>query len=47
MGFGRNLVAAATFGLSTTTKHKEAEVQYAARQRLHERNLNSYNEVLN
>ncbi len=45
MGFGRDLAAAMTFGLSATTKHKEAEAKYGHRQKQHERRLNSYNEI--
>ena len=45
MGFGRDLGAAVTFGLSTTTKHKDAEARYETRQKQHQRRLNSYNEV--
>ena len=45
MGFGRDLAAAMTFGLSATTKHKEAEVKRGSREKQHGRRLNSYNEV--
>ena len=45
MRFGRDLAAAMTFGLSATTKHKEAEAKHGDRQKQHERILNSYNEV--
>ncbi len=45
MGFVRDLGAAITFGLSVTTKHKDAETKYGNRRTQHERHLNSYNEV--
>ena len=45
MGFVRDLGAAMTFGLSVTTKHREAETKYGNRRTQHERHLNSYNEV--
>ena len=45
MGFGRDLAAAMTFGLSATTKHKEAEAKHGSREKQHGRRLNSYNEV--
>ena len=45
MGFGRDLAAAMSFGLSATTKHKEAEAKYGNRQKQHQRILNSHNEV--
>ena len=45
MGFARDLGAAMTFGLSVTTKHKEAETKYGNRRKQHERRLNAYNEV--
>ena len=45
MGLGRDLGAALTFGLSSTTKQKEAEVKYGERQKLHQQRLNSFNEV--
>ena len=45
MGFGRDLGAAMTFGLSVTTKHKEAETKYGNRRKQHERRLNSYNGI--
>ncbi len=45
MGFGRDLGAAVTFGLTATTKHKGAEAKYGNRQNQHKRRLNSYNEV--
>ena len=44
MGFVRDLGAAMTFGLSVTTKHKEAETKYGNRRTQHERHLISYNE---
>ena len=45
MGFARNLGAAMTFGLSVTTKHKEAETKYGNRRKQHERRLHASNEV--
>lgn len=45
MGFGRDLAAAMTFGLSATTKHKEAEAKYETRRTQHQRRLNSYNDI--
>ena len=45
MGFGRDLGAALTFGLSATTKHKETESKHENRQKQHHRCLNSFNEV--
>ena len=45
MGFARDLRAAMTFGLSVTTKHKEAETKYGNRRKQHEGHLNAYNEV--
>ena len=45
MGFARDLGAAMTFGLSATTKHREAETKYGNRRKQHERRLNAYNEV--
>ncbi len=45
MGFGRDLAAAMTFGLSATTKHKEAGAKRGSREKQHGRRLNSYNEV--
>ena len=45
MGFGRDLAAAMTFGLSATTKHKDAEAKYGTRRKEHQRRLNSYNEI--
>ena len=45
MGFARDLGAAMTFGLSATTKLKEAETKYENRRKQHERRLNAYNEV--
>ena len=45
MGFTRDLGAAMTFGLSVTTKHKEAETKYGNRRKQHEGHLNAYNEV--
>ena len=45
MGFGRDLAAAMTFGMSATTKHKEAQAKYETRRKEHQRRLNSYNEV--
>ena len=45
MGFARDLGAAATFGLSSTTKHKEAQKNFDSRRTLHLQRLNSYNET--
>ena len=45
MGFTRDLGAAVTFGLSATTRHKDAEIEYENRRKQHGRRLNSYNEV--
>ena len=45
MGFTRDLGAAATFGLSSTTKHKEAQKNFDSRRTLHLQRLNSYNET--
>ena len=45
MGFARDLGAAMTFGMSATTKHKEAETKYGNRRKQHEGRLNAYNEV--
>ena len=44
MGFARDLGAAATFGLSSTTKHKEAQKTFENRRTLHQQRLNSYND---
>ena len=43
MGLGRDIGAALTFGLSVTTKHKEAETNWTARTEMHTRHINSYN----
>ena len=45
MGFVRDLGAAVTFGLSSTTRQKEAEARHENRRRQHQRRLTSYNEV--
>ena len=45
MGFARDLGAAATLGLSATTKKKEAEARYQKRQEEHRRKINSYNDA--
>ena len=45
MGFGRDLGAAMTFGLSATTKHKEAEAENKAREKLHTQRVSAYNET--
>ena len=45
MGFGRDLGAALTFGLSSTTRQKEAEAKHENRRQQHQRRLTSYNEV--
>ena len=45
MGFARDLGAAMTFGLSVTTRHKEAETKYGHLRKQHEGRLNAYNEV--
>ena len=45
MGFGRDLGAAMTFGLSATTKHKEAEAEHKAREKLHTQRVSAYNET--
>ena len=45
MGFARDLGAAMTFGLSVTTRHKEAETKYGRCRKQHEGRLNAYNEV--
>ena len=45
MGFARDLGAAATFGLSSTTKHKEAQKTFENRRTLHQQRLNSYNDT--
>ena len=45
MGFARDLGAAMTFGMSVSTKHKEAETKYGNLRKQHERRLNAYNEV--
>ena len=45
MGFGRNLGAALTFGLSATTKQKEAERRHALRQKRHQRIISNYEEA--
>lgn len=45
MGLGRDLGAALTFGLSATTKQKEAEAKHENRLKLHRQRLNSFNEV--
>lgn len=45
MGFGRDLGAALTFGISATTKQKEAEKQHSSRQRKHQRTISSFEEA--
>lgn len=45
MGLIRNLGAVMSFGLSVTTKHKEAEAKYEDRRKQHEGRLISYNEI--
>ena len=45
MGFASDLGATITFGLSVTTRHKEAETKYGGRQKQHKGRLNTYNEV--
>ena len=45
MGFGRDLGAAVTFGLSSTTRQKEAEARHDNRRQQHQRRLTSYNEI--
>ena len=45
MGFIRDLGAAMSFGLSATTRHKDAEAKYEGLRKHHERRLTSYNEV--
>ena len=45
MGFGRDLGAAVTFGLSSTTRQKEAEARHENRRQRHQRQLTSYSEV--
>lgn len=45
MGFIRDLGAAMTFGLSVTTRHKDAESKYECLREQHQRRLNSYNEL--
>lgn len=45
MGFVRDFAAAATLGLTPTTKLKEAEAKYESRRREHERSVSSYNEL--
>ena len=42
MGFGRDLGAAVTFGLSATTKHKQAEAQLEQRQRHHQNKVGQF-----
>lgn len=46
MGFGRDLGAALTMGLSATTKHKEAEKAHEKRGYAHQRKVSSFNETL-
>lgn len=46
MGFGRDLGAALTMGLSATTKHKEAEKAHEKRCDAYQRRINAFNEVL-
>ena len=45
-GFVRDAGAAATFGLSATTKHKRAEAKYEERRKRHEKFLASYGDTL-
>ena len=45
MGFGRDLGAALTMGLSVTTKHKEAEKDYEKRYDLHKRLVATFNDA--
>ena len=45
MGFGRDLGAALTMGLSTTTKHKEAEKAYKKHYDAHGRRVAAFNEA--
>ena len=45
MGFARDLGATMTFGLSVTTRHKEAQTKYGYRRKQHEGRLNAYNEI--
>ena len=46
MGFGRDLGAALTMGLSATTKHKEAERAHEKRCDAYQRRISAFNEVL-
>ena len=45
MGFLRDAGAALTMGLSATTKHKEAEIHYLARQAQHQQTVEKFNEL--
>ena len=45
MGFARDLGAAATFGLSSTTKKKEAEAKHENRRQQHQKRIAAYNEA--
>lgn len=45
MGFGRDLGAALSMGLSATTKHKEAEKAHEKRSDAYQRRVNAFNEV--
>ena len=45
MGFIRDLGGAMSFGLSATTRHKDAEAKYEDLRKQHQRHLTSYNEV--
>ncbi len=45
MGFLRDAGAALTMGLSVTTKHKEAETRYIARQAQHQQTVENFNEL--
>ena len=45
MGFIRDFGAAMSFGLSATTRHKDAESKYEGLRKQHDRRLTSYNEV--
>jgi len=46
MGFGRDLGAALSMGLSATTKHKEAEKAHEKRNDAYQRRVTAFNEVL-
>ena len=45
MGFGRDLGAALTMGLTLNTEHKQAEDEHKKRAALHERTVGAFNAI--